>query len=93
MKVKIKSKQLPDGKQEMEIYEGDRNFFPGKQLKSIRSARIELDTTAQANIELRVDLMDMEVDGEAKVFATTKEGVLGEVASIKFVDGTEDKYV
>ena len=93
MKVKVKSKQLPDGSQETIIYEGSKDFFPGKQLKNIRSTKIELDNEAAANIELRVDLTEVDVDGDAKVFVTSKEGVLGQVHSIKFVDGTEDVYV
>lgn len=93
MQVRIHSKQLPDGKQETRIYEGNKNFFPGKQLKNIRSAKIELDDDTTADIELRIDLMEIAVEGEPKVYVTNKDGVLSQVHSIKFIDGTEDVYV
>lgn len=93
MKVKIHSKQLPNGKQENHFYENVKDFFPGNQLKNIRSAKIELDDNTTTNIELRIDLMEMEVEGEARTYITNKEGILGQVHSIKFIDGTEDVYV
>lgn len=93
MKVKISSKRLPTGKQETRIYEGDRNFFPGVELKNVRLASIELGSTVETEISLRVDLVDMDIEGEAVVYVVSKEGSLKQIKSIKFIDGTEDVYV